>query len=161
MNIDIHPHPLDWLHIENTFSWVRGELNREQDGSKNLPFIPAARLINEIKVDLLKKAKTFRNVFVRAELENTFAQDHPFTGYNTETKTPGYSLFNMGIGTDIKSRNKTLATILIGANNITNVAYQNHLSRLKYAPENPVTGRVGVYNMGRNFSIKLNVPIEF
>ena len=67
----------------------------------------------------------------------------------------------MGIGADIKSKNKTLATLLIGANNITNVAYQNHLSRLKYAPENPVTGRVGVFNMGRNFSVKLNVPIEF
>jgi iron complex outermembrane receptor protein len=161
MNVDIHPHPLDWLHIENTFSWVRGELSSEQGGSKNLPFIPAARLINEIKVDLLKKAKLFRNLFIRAELENTFAQNHPFTGYNTETKTPGYSLFNMGIGTEIRGKKKTLATLLIGANNITDVAYQNHLSRLKYAPENPVTGRIGVFNMGRNFSIKLNVPIEF
>jgi iron complex outermembrane recepter protein len=161
MNIDIHPHPLDWLHVENTFSWVRGKLDREEDGSKNLPFIPAARLINEIKVDLLKKARTFRNLFVRVELENTFAQDHPFTGYNTETATPGYSLLNAGIGADIKSGNKTIASLLIGANNITNVAYQNHLSRLKYGPENPVTGRMGVYNMGRNFSVKLSVPIEF
>jgi iron complex outermembrane receptor protein len=161
MNIDIHPHPLDWLHIENTFSWVRGKLNQEEDGSKNLPFIPAARLINEIKVEMLKKAKTIRNVFVKAELDNTFAQNNPFTGYNTETKTPGYSLFNAGIGTDIKNKNKTLATIFIGASNITNVAYQNHLSRLKYAPENPVSGRMGVYNMGRNFSVKLNIPIDF
>jgi iron complex outermembrane receptor protein len=161
MNIDIHPHPLDWLHIENTISWVRGKLDQEQDGSKNLPFIPAARLINEIKVEMLKKAKTFRNVFVKAELDNTFAQNNPFTGYNTETKTPGYSLFNAGIGTDIKNKNKTLATLFIGANNITNVAYQNHLSRLKYGPENPVTGRIGVFNMGRNFSVKLSVPFEF
>ncbi|MCH5687222.1 TonB-dependent receptor [Niabella sp. W65] len=23
---DVHPHPLDWLHFENTFSFVRGNL---------------------------------------------------------------------------------------------------------------------------------------
>ena len=43
---------------------------------------------------------------------------------------------------------------------ITNRAYQNHLSRLKYLDVNQVTGRRGVYNMGRNFSIKIVVPIE-
>jgi iron complex outermembrane receptor protein len=41
------------------------------------------------------------------------------------------------------------------------VAYQNHLSRLKYLPENLATGRMGVYNLGRSFSIKLNVPLHF
>jgi iron complex outermembrane receptor protein len=44
--------------------------------------------------------------------------------------------------------------------NLGDVAYQNHLSRLKYAAENLATGRVGVYNMGRNFSIKLNIPFS-
>ena len=41
------------------------------------------------------------------------------------------------------------------------VAYQNHLSRLKYAAVNNVTGRQGVFNMGRNFSVKVNVPLEW
>ena len=40
-------------------------------------------------------------------------------------------------------------------------AYQNHLSRLKYTDINYVTGRMGVYNMGRNLSVKINVPLEF
>lgn len=160
-NIDFHPHPLDWLHVENTFSWVRGKLGREEDGSDNLPFIPAARLINEVKIDLLKKGKTIRNVFVKAELDNTFAQNNPFTGYNTETSTSGYSLLNAGIGGDIRSRGKTLFSLFAGINNIGDVAYQNHLSRLKYTAENLVTGRTGVYGMGRNFSVKLNVPLVF
>lgn len=160
-NLDIHPHPLDWLHVENTLSWVRGMLSREQDGSKNLPFIPAARLINEIKVDLLKKGKLIRNVFIEAELDNTFSQQHPFSGFNTETATPGYSLLNTGIGGEIRGKNKTLFNIFIGMKNVTDVAYQNHLSRLKYAPENMVTGRTGVFNTGRNFSVKLNIPLEF
>ncbi len=160
-NLDIHPHPLDWLHIENSFSWVRGVLSEEQDGSKNLPFIPGARLINEVKVELSKNGQSLRNVYLKAELDNTFAQNNPFTGFNTETRTPGYSLLNAGIGGDIASKGKTLFSLFFTANNIGDVAYQNHLSRLKYAAENMVTGRTGVYNMGRNFSIKLNVPLSF
>lgn len=161
VNLDIHPHPLDWLHIENTFSIVRGKLSEEQDGSKNLPFIPAARLINDVKAELGTNGKVFRHVYVKAELDNTFAQNNPFTGYNTETKTSGYSLLNAGLGGDIVSKGKTLFSLYVAANNIGDVAYQNHLSRLKYTAVNNVTGRTGVYNMGRNFSIKLNVPLSF
>ena len=161
LNFDIHPHPLDWLHIENTFSYVRGTLSREQDGSKNLPFIPAARLINEVKAELLPKGKLLRHLYIKAELDNTFSQNNPFTGYNTETKTGGYTLLNAGLGGDFVSKGKTLFSIFFAANNIGDVAWQSHLSRLKYAPENLVTGRTGVFNMGRNFSIKLNVPLSF
>ncbi len=160
-NLDLHPHPLDWLHIENTFSWVRGMLNKEQDGSKNLPFIPAAKLINELKVDLFKKGKVFRNFYVKAELDNTFAQKNPFTGYNTETASPGYSLINAGIGGDIKKKDKLLFNVFAGVNNLGDVAYQNHLSRLKYAPQNLATGRNGVFNTGRNYAVKLNIPLDF
>jgi iron complex outermembrane recepter protein len=159
-NLDFHPHPLDWLHVENTFSWVRGRLDVERDGSRNLPFIPAGRLINEIKVEFLKSGKRFRNLFIKAELDNTFSQDNPFTGFNTENATPAYSLLNAAIGVEWKKGRRTIANVFFGANNITDKIYQNHLSRLKYAPENMATGRMGVFNMGRNFSIKLNVPFE-
>ncbi len=160
-NLDIHPHPLDWLHIENTFSWVRGMLNHEIDGSKNIPFIPATRLINEVKIDFAKKGKYLRNGFFKIELDNTFAQNNPFTGFNTETATKGYSLLNAGIGADLVHKGKTAFSLFFAANNIGDVAYQNHLSRLKNAPENLVTGRTGVFNMGSNFSIKLNIPLAF
>ena len=90
------------------------------------------------------------------------------TGYiladNTETPTPGYILYNAGIGADITNRHgKVLVSINILGNNITDVAYQSHLSRLKYFeqyPNNP-TGRSGIYNMGRNISFKLTVPLDF
>ena len=160
-NLDIHPHPLDWLHLENTFSYVRGALSEGQDGSKNLPLIPAARLINEIKVEFLKQGKALRNVYAKVELDNTFAQNNAFTGYNTETATPGYSLLNVGLGGEFDNKGKQLFSIFFTANNITDVAYQNHLSRLKYTDINNVTGRKGVFNMGRNFSFKVNVPLSF
>lgn len=160
-NLDIHPHPLDWLHIENTFSYVRGVLSQVQDGSSNLPFIPAAHFINEIKAEFLKKGKTFRHVYAKLELDNTFAQNNAFTGFNTETPTPSYSLLNAGFGGDIVNKGKHLFSLFFTANNLTDVAYQSHLSRLKYADVNNVTGRQGVFNMGRNFSVKVNVPLSF
>ncbi len=160
-NLDIHPHPLDWLHIENTFSYVRGILSEAQDGSKNLPFIPAGRLVSQVRSDFSKKGNLFRNAYVMIEADNTFAQNHPFTGYNTETNTPGYTLFNAGLGADITSKGKTLFSVYLAAKNITDVAYQSNLSRLKYTAENPITGRMGVFNMGRNFSAKVNIPLSF
>jgi iron complex outermembrane receptor protein len=42
--------------------------------------------------------------------------------------------------------------------NIADVAYQHHLNRLKYGPTNEATGRMGVFNMGRNYSLKINIP---
>ena len=103
-----------------------------------------------------------RNFYVKFELDNTFRQQHPFTAFNTETGTPAYTLLNAGIGADITNKmSRTLFTINLTVNNITDIAYQNHLSRLKYAPENLATGRMGIYNMGRNFGVKINVPLSF
>ena len=59
------------------------------------------------------------------------------------------------------NKGKQLFSIALFAQNITDVAYQNSLSRLKYTDENMLTGRMGVFNMGRNFSLKLNVPLQF
>jgi iron complex outermembrane receptor protein len=99
-----------------------------------------------------------KNSFINVQLDNMFAQNHPFTGYNTETQTPAYTLLNIGYSTQIQHRNKTLFSVSLVGQNITDVAYQHHLNRLKYGPENEATGRMGVFNMGRNFSFKVNIP---
>ena len=46
-------------------------------------------------------------------------------------------------------------SIYLSVENLADCAYQSHLSRLKYATQNPLTGRNGVYNMGRNISLKV------
>ncbi|WP_222596911.1 TonB-dependent receptor [Chitinophaga pinensis] len=104
-----------------------------------------------------------QNAYVGVQLDKTFAQNDIFYAYQTETATSGYTLLNAGIGTDFinKKSNKVLFSLHLAANNLTDVAYQNHLSRLKYAAVNEVTGRSGVYNMGRNFSVKVVIPIDF
>ncbi len=157
--IDIHPHPLDWLHFENNISFVRGRFSQPVDGTRNLPLIPAARWVSELRGNFNKAGKSFRNLYVKLEADNVFDQNKAFTGYDTETITEGYTLMNAGLGSDIVGKNKkTLFSVYMALNNITDKAYQNHLSRLKYTAENMVTGRAGVFNMGRNFSVKLNVP---
>jgi iron complex outermembrane receptor protein len=158
--LDIHPHPLDWLHFENTFSWVEGWFNEPIEGVKNVPYIPAARLLSQLGGTFYKKGKSVRNLSLKLELDKNFAQNRAFTAYNTETPTPGYTLFNASLGGDIQSHGKTLFSLYLNGINLTDVAYQNHLSRLKYEDINPISGRMGVFNMGRNFSIKLNVPIN-
>ncbi len=161
LNVDIHPHPLDWLHIENSISLIRAKFNQPLDGSQNLPGIPSARWLTEVRFDLFKGANAIRNSALSIQLDNMFAQNNAFTGYNTETNTPAYHLINMGYSTNIMRKQKVLFQVSLIAQNITDVAYQNHLSRLKYTTENMATGRMGVFNMGRNFSIKVNVPLVF
>jgi iron complex outermembrane receptor protein len=51
--------------------------------------------------------------------------------------------------------------ISLVAQNLSDIAYQSHLSRLKYTDENILTGRTGVFNMGRNYSLKINIPLQF
>jgi iron complex outermembrane receptor protein len=159
--LDIHPHPLDWLHFENNFSLVAAHFNQSFEGTNKLPFVPSPRLLSVLRANFNKKNKQFRNSYLKLELDNVSAQNRVFTAYNTETATPGYTLLNMGAGTDIMHDGKTIFSISIGLNNLTDVAYQSHLSRLKYTEENAATGRMGVFNMGRNFSVKLNMPLSF
>jgi iron complex outermembrane receptor protein len=160
-NLDIHPHPIDGLHIENTFSYVKGAFVQSLDGSKNLPNIPPLRWISEFRYELKNKKTKLQNTYFSMQLDNVFAQNNPFTGYHTETATPGYHLLNIGLGSQFTKKGKQLFSIALSAQNITDVAYQNHLSRLKYTAENMATGRMGIFNMGRNFSLKVNVPLVF
>ncbi len=160
ISIDIHPHPVHWLHFENSFSFVQTTQKNQPDSLKHLPLIPAPKLVSELKADVTKLGKFISNAYVCLELENYFEQNKFYSAFGTETKTPGYSLINLGLGGDIVRKTKTICSIYISVNNVTDVAYQNHLSRLKYAPKNNTTGRKGVYNMGRNISLKLLIPLE-
>jgi iron complex outermembrane recepter protein len=158
--IDLHPHPLDWLHIGNSFSYVQATQNKQTDSTKYLPFIPAPKYRGELKAEFSKFGSVFSNIYLKFSLDHFFKQDQIFSAFNTETSTPAYTLLGIGIGANVKMfKKKDFMKIYLNADNITDVAYQNHLSRLKYAPQNPLTGRNGVFNMGRNFSFKVVLGI--
>ena len=163
ISLDLHPHPLDWLHFENSFSMVRAIEFDQPEGQQYLPFIPADRLQSELRVNFRKVGRTrLHNLYARGTVEHNFAQSRIFSAFDTETATPAYTLVNAGIGADVVSRtDKTLFSLYLAANNLFDVGYQNHLSRLKYTAVNYATGRVGVFNMGRSLSVKLVVPLSF
>jgi iron complex outermembrane receptor protein len=161
LDIDFHPHPLDWLHFQNKISYVRGSFIQSVEGVKNLPLVPAPRWTSELRGNFEKVGKSLSNVYMRFEADHNFRQNRPFLAYDTETETPSYTLLNAGFGADIQRKSKKIFSLHFTALNIADKAYQNHLSRLKYTDNNNVTGRQGVFNMGRNFSIKLNVPFSF
>ncbi len=167
--IDIHPHPLDWLHFENAISLVYalnlgGNGAVINDSSRYLPFIPPVHTSSELRAEFSKKKGCFANSFVKFGVQYYAAQNRAFLAENTETKTPGYTLLDAGLGTDIVNRNgETLFTIGIFGTNLADVAYQSNMSRLKYFDNHPhnYTGRSGIYSMGRNFSFKVTVPLNF
>lgn len=159
-SLDIHPHPLDWLHFENTFSYVQSVQKNQPDSAKYLPFTPAPRLTSELRASKKKLGKSLANAYAKFEVETNLAQNHFYAAFNTETATPGYTLLNFGIGADVIRKTGPLFSFYISAGNLTDIAYQSHLSRLKYAADNNVTGRTGAFNMGRNFSFKMIVPVN-
>jgi iron complex outermembrane receptor protein len=162
VSLDLHPHPLDWLHFENSFSMVRARQLGVEDAQRYLPFIPADRLQSELRGNFRRQGKRLTNAYVRVQLEHTFAQNRYFSAFDTETATPGYTLVNAGLGSDVAdTKGKTVFSVFLTANNLFDVGYQSHLSRLKYADVNYATGRRGVYNMGRNVSVKVVVPLAF
>jgi iron complex outermembrane recepter protein len=165
-NLDIHPY--DWLHFENSISMIYafnrgGNGVHVTDSTKYLPLIPPLHTSSELRANILKKFKHFSSVYIKIGMDYYAAQNRIYSADNTETPTPGYMLFNAGVGADIiNSHGKVLLSINITGNNITDVAYQSNMSRLKYFeeyPDNP-TGRSGIYDMGRNISFKLIVPFE-
>jgi iron complex outermembrane receptor protein len=154
--LDVHPHPLDWLHFENSFSYVEATQKEQPDSLRNLPLIPAPKISTDIRISSKKLFKVLTNPYIKIGIVTYLEQDKIYSAYGTETKTPGYTLFNASIGTECIVGKSTIS-IHLSVSNLTDVAYQSHLSRLKYAPVNNATGRMGVFNEGRSVGVKLGI----
>ena len=123
--------------------------------------MPPFRYITELKYDLVERSKILDKPFVKLQVQYTATQNRVFTYDSTETATQGYTLVNIGAGTGFKNKaGKTFVNLYVLANNIFDVAYQEHLSRLKYFEQysSSPNGRLGIYNMGRNISLKVIFP---
>ena len=167
-------HPIHSVHFSNTFSYVDARLLHQSADTKYLPFTPAPHWSSELKWELFHHSHTtvnhhhttdaahrslFNNLYVAAGLDCYLKQTHIHSADDTETATPAYALVSLSAGTDIQVKGRKVAELYVTADNLLNRAYQNHLNRLKYADENVVTGRRGIYNMGRNITFKVVVPI--
>ena len=159
LSVDVHP--LHALHLGAEVGYVNAVQLHQPRESRYLPMTPAPRLTLDAKYELCHDGRVFNNAYVAANVDINFPQHHYYAAWGTETATPAYTLLNLSAGTDIMLRGRRIAQLTIVASNLTDKAYQSHLSRLKYADVNPVSGRRGVYNMGRNFTFKLTIPLEW
>ncbi|MER3317420.1 MAG: TonB-dependent receptor [Allomuricauda sp.] len=137
----LHPHPIDWLHLESSYDIVFGEL----EDNSNLPLIPANRWTNTFRVEWNKRNQDYK-CYAFVTLQTFFDQNKVA---DFETKTPRYNLFNVGVGGDLKIFNQKVGYSITG-NNLFDKNYISHLSRLKAD---------GIANIGRNISFNLNVPL--
>jgi iron complex outermembrane receptor protein len=133
-SIDIHP--IQNLHFGNSVSVVYGNLLSSPgkpvtDSTRYLPNIPPIHGISELQYDFTNKNLHLVNGFVKVAAAFSGPQNR-----------------------------KVLFNIYVFANNIFDVVYQDHLSRLKYFEPYPTDPRPyhGIYNMGRNISVKLDFP---
>ena len=167
-------HPVHSIHFSNTFSYVDARLMHASADTKYLPFTPAPHWASELKWELFHHSHTtvnhhhttdaahrsfLNNLYVAAGLDCYLKQTHIYRADDTETKTPGYALLSLSAGSDIQVKGRKVAELYITADNLLDKAYQNHLSRLKYADVNAATGRRGIFNMGRNITFKIVVPL--
>ena len=165
-SIDVHP--VKSLHFENTLSLVyannKGVAGKPvSDSARYLPQISPTHGTSELRYDFSNAYLHLIKGFIKVQMEVFGAQNRAYLAYSTETKTPGYTLFNAGVGgTFTNKTGKPLYSIYLMGNNVFDIAYQDHLSRLKYfySYPNPKTGVDGIYNMGRNISLKLEVPFN-
>ena len=168
-------HPVHSVHFSNTFSFVDAQQMHASSDTKYLPFTPAPRWTSELKWELFHHSHStvnhhhnansihrslLNNLYIAAGLECYLKQSLIYSADDTETTTPGYALLSLSAGTDINVNGKKVAEFYITADNLLNKAYQSHLNRLKYADVNSVTGRRGVFNMGRNVTFKVVIPIN-
>lgn len=123
--------------LETSFSTVTGKLA----SGKNLPFIPADKLVSEIVLKLKK------NLTWKTGGDVVFAQDR--TG-DFETPTNQYWLLHTSLQGILHLHSKEMKWNIAGEN-LLNKAYYDHLSRFKY---------FGIYNQGRNISITLSLPLN-
>lgn len=158
LSVDIHP--ISHLHIGNSFAYVNSVQSHRPSEAKYLPFTPAPRWNTDVKYEFICGGSTFDNLFVKLAMECNLRQSHFYAVNQTETATPSYTLFHLYAGTDVCHHGKRLFSLYFSGENLFDRAYQNHLSRLKNLGLNPMTGRQGVYNMGRNFSVRFVIPIE-
>jgi len=140
LGIHLHPHPLDWLHINSSFETVTGKLKNDT----YLPLIPANSIHTNLTFTVSKNSKINTDAFI--SLKNVFKQQNVS---GDEIASENYDLVNLGINSELQTK-KALYKINVGVNNLLNKKYINHLSRLK---------NDNIYNQGRNIILDVTVKL--
>ena len=166
--LNMHPTALPWVSLRTGAALVMGlnqnpELRaRVGDAGRYLPLIPAPSSRTELRLTAPdRKASALLAPYFRFTVDATATQSRFYAVDGAETRTPGYVLCGLGVGTSLRTKGgREAAQLVLQGDNLFNVAYQAHLNRLKYFEYYTAspTGRLGIYSPGRNLSVKVVVP---
>ncbi|MBC8083065.1 MAG: TonB-dependent receptor, partial [Hymenobacter sp.] len=168
ISVNLHPNALPALAFNNSLAYVTGLNNEagllEAEGAaaRYLPFIPPLRTRSEVRLTRQRTWGPLTNLYGRVVLDYNAAQNRFYAVDDTETRTAGYALLGLGAGTGLTGgpAKREILQVFVQLDNVLDTTYQSHLNRLKYfeyyaaAPN----GRSGIYNQGRNLSVKVTVP---
>lgn len=155
----LHPHSLKGWTFTNKMSVVYGynknkEFKNKGNEGEYLPLIPPLQWDNKLEKKICLQHQWIKDISPFFETEYNASQNLYLALNETETATPSYFLINLGVSTNLQIRNQHLG-VHFSVHNLLDKVYQNHLSRLKYFDSAPNAQYSGIYNMGRNFSLKL------
>ncbi len=163
--LNLHPQFIKGFSFDIAFTAISGynlkpEYKNEGVNGEYLPFVPPMRLLSGICQEIKIKSKIFTSLTLKGQVDFNAAQNHFLALYQTETSTPGYTLLNGGILTNIKYTKYSSFQLQIQVNNVLDQAYQSNQSRLKYFEYYTASpsGHLGMYGMGRNICIKMLMP---
>jgi len=164
---NIHPADSKWLEIDNGLTYIYTYLPNSTDSTNHLPWTPAPHLTTEVRFKLNDHPRSIlRGAYVEVGQAKYWAQNDIYAALYTELSSAAYTLFNAGLGTNFVNpkTGRVVCSLFIKCTNLTNIAYADHLNLAQYFLAyngNIVTvtdQRQGVYNMGRDVSIKLVFP---
>ncbi len=159
--VSVDVHPFNPLHVENAFGFVRGVQTSAPAGNRSLPMMPAPRWTCDVRYELPDLARGhLRRSYLSVGMEHNFRQSKYYAVDDTETASPGYFLLGFSMGTDLHIFGHNCIELTFSCQNLLDRAYQPHLSRLKYVDTDAPSGRQGLSAMGRNFCVKVNIPID-
>ena len=166
-SLNWRPAGLSWLAFNNSLAFVNGLnenprlLETQGTAARYLPLIPPLRGRSEVRATLPAGTGRLSGTYLRATLDASARQARYYALDNTETATPGYGLLGLGAGTTwTNPTGQPLVQLFVQVDNVFDTAYQAHLNRLKYFEyyAGSPNGRSGIYNPGRNVSVKVVVP---
>jgi len=164
-SISYHPEKLKNLDFTASFSFVNGFNREEKYRNKKiegeyLSLIPPARLTSAISYQFNIKPTFINSIKPTVEFEYNAQQNKYLAINNTETETPAYGLLNFQLALDWDYLKSKTGIFIFQVNNIFDIAYQSHLSRLKYFENYQASssGKTGIFSMGRNICLKIILP---
>lgn len=145
-------HLMNWIHLDNTFSYTHAQNN---SFDRPLASIPAGVLHNTLRLE--PKVTGLHAFYLSVGLDNYFKQNRFDDTF--ETGTDSYTLLNAGIGTTLRLGPQHLK-VFATASNLTNKRYYDALSRLRPGRLSQEDPNFGVYNMGRNITFGVYLPLS-